>query len=413
MRRATARPLTPNLKTPHDQQARFIDSPCKRKVIRAGRRGGKTTGIAILAVKAFCAGRRVLYGVPTQDQADKFWYEVKQALAADIEAGTLVKNETRRYIERPGTEQRIRCKTAYNADSLRGDYADLLILDEYALMHESAWTDVGAPMLLDNNGDAVFIFTPPSRRTRHLSRADDPRHASKLFAKAAADTTGRWATFHFTSHDNPHISTEALAALTSDMTQTSIRQEIDADDTDEVPGALWTRANLDKYRVTVVPDLVRIVIGVDPSGSSAGDPCGIVAVGKGTDGHGYALDDASIQASPNVWAGQAVAAFHRLQADRLVAEGNYGGEMVTTTIAMVEGAPTVTLVHASRGKIVRAEPTAALSEQGRFHIVGSMPELEDELVSYDGTGKSPNRMDAMVWAATELDLAYNLLGIDV
>lgn len=375
-------------------------------MIRAGRRGGKTTGVAILAVTAFCAGKRVLYGVPTQDQADKFWYEVKQALAEALEAGELVRNETRRLIEVPGTEQRIRCKTAFNADSLRGDYADLLILDEYALMHEGAWTDVGAPMLLDNDGDAVFIYTPPSRRTRHLSRADDPRHASKLYARAAADTSGRWATFHFTSRDNPHISQQAVAELAADMTQASIRQEIDALDTDEVPGALWTRANLDATRVSHAPDLNRIVVAVDPSGSSGGDACGIVVVGRGVDGHGYVLDDVTIQGSPRTWAHQAVSAYHRWKADRLVAESNFGGEMVSTTIQTVDGAPSVTLIHASRGKIPRAEPIAALYENLRVHHVGTFTDLEDEQCSYDGTGTSPNRLDAAVWALTELGLTY-------
>jgi hypothetical protein len=394
------------LRTPHDLQRAFIESTAKRKIIRAGRRGGKTTGVALLALSAFADGRRVLYGVPTQDQADKFWYECKTALASAIEDSTLTKNETRRLIERPGTEQRLRCKTAFNADSLRGDYADLLILDEYQLMHEGAWQDVGAPMLLDNDGDAVFIYTPPSRRTRALSRADDPRHASKLYKKAAEDMSGRWQTFHFTSRDNPYISQSAVADLAADMTSLSIRQEIDAEDLEDVPGALWTRAGLDACRVSSIPELTRIVVGVDPSGSSGGDACGIVAVGKGVDGHGYVLDDATIGGSPLQWAHQAVSTYHRHDADRLVAESNFGGEMVRTTIATITGAPPVSLVHASRGKLVRAEPIAALYEHGRIHHVGSFALLEDELTSYDGTGASPNRLDAAVWALTELNLQY-------
>ena len=389
-------------KQPHPKQELFLNSVAKRKVIRAGRRGGKTTGVAMLAVRAFEDGHRVLYGVPTQDQADKFWYEIKSALQPAIDAGTLVKNETRRYIEEPKTERRLRCKTAFNADSLRGDYADLLIFDEYHLMHEGAWQDVGAPMLLDNNGDAVFIYTPPSRRTRHLSRADDPRHAAKLYSKAEADETGRWEAFHFTSHDNPHISAQALGELAGDMTAHSIRQEIDAEDLDDVPGALWTRQLLEDTRVSTVPELRRIVVAVDPSGSSGGDACGIVVAGKGTDGHGYVLDDVTISGSPRTWARQAVAAYHRHHADRLVAELNFGGEMVAETIRTVDGAPGVTLIHASRGKIVRADPIAAHFENGRCHLVGGFAALEDELTSYDGTGASPNRLDAMVWACTEL-----------
>ena len=139
---------------------------------------------------------------------------------------TFSKNETDHVIERPGTEQSIKAKTAWNADTLRGDYADLLILDEWQLMDETAWEDVGAPMLLDNNGDAVFVYTPPSIRSQVLSRARDPRHGAKMFKKAAADhdlataerRQSRWEAFHFTSKDNPHISKEALQEISGDMT---------------------------------------------------------------------------------------------------------------------------------------------------------------------------------------------------
>jgi hypothetical protein len=405
---ATLVELSPQLREPHDEQRRFLDSPAKRKVIRAGRRGGKTTGVAILAARAFAAGRRVLYGCPTQDQTDKFWYEVCTIFAADIARGTLIKNETRRMIERRGTEQRLRCKTCFNADTLRGDYCDQLILDEYQLMHEDAWQQVGAPMLLDNDGDACFIYTPPSRRTRHLSRADDPRHASKLYAQAEAHQAAggeRWAAFHFTSHANPHISRAALAELAQDMTRASMLQEIDAQEVDDVAGAQWTRKLLDDTRVVEVPELRRIVVGVDPSGSTTGDACGIVVCGKSADGHGYVLDDRTIQGSPHTWATEAVATFHRWKCDRLVAEVNYGGEMCAEVIRGIAGAPSVEMVNATRGKQVRAEPIAARFEDGRAHLVGSFAALEDELVSFDGTGKSPNRLDAMVWAMTELRLA--------
>jgi len=150
------------------------------------------------------------------------------------------------------------------------------------------------------------------------------------------------------------------------------------------------------------------VVAVDPSGSAGGDACGIVVCGKSVDGHGYVLDDVTIQGSPATWAHQAVSAYHRHKADRMVAESNFGGEMVRTTLQTIPGAPTVQLVTASRGKVVRAEPIAALFEHGRAHIVGTSAALEDELTSYDGTGASPNRLDAMVWAFTELRLSGGL-----
>ena len=224
--------LTVNLKNPHTKQKEFIDSKAKRRIIRAGRRGGKTTGMAIAAVLRFLDKRRVLYAAPTMEQTDAFWQEVKGSLAEPLQAGAFVKNETERTIEVPGTKQRIKAKTAWNADGLRGDYADLLILDEYQLMNEDTWEVVGQPMLLDNDGDAVFIYTPPSLVTPGATKARDPRHAARLFKKAKEDTTGTWAAFHFTSWDNPYTSLSALEGIKKDMSEASYRQEIMAEDDD-------------------------------------------------------------------------------------------------------------------------------------------------------------------------------------
>jgi hypothetical protein len=216
----------------HAKQQQFVTSTRKRIIVKAGRRGGKTLGLAIKALRAFRDGKRVLYAAPTINQVEAFWFEVSKALREPIDAGILKKNESEHTIELPGTKQAIRAKTAWNADSLRGDYADLLILDEYQMMAESAWNDVGQPMLLDNNGDAVFLFTPPSLLSTGVSKANDPRHASKLFKQAQQDTTGVWEAIHFTSHDNPFISHEALELATSGMTLDSYRREIMAEDDD-------------------------------------------------------------------------------------------------------------------------------------------------------------------------------------
>lgn len=395
--------MTINLPRPHAKQAAFVDSTAKRTVVRAGRRGGKTVGVGIRAVKRFLAGRRILYAAPTQEQIDRFWVSITRALEEPIEAGVFYKNETRHIIELPGTEQRIRAKTAWNADTLRGDYADDLILDEWQLMNEDAWGIVGAPMLLDNNGDATFIYTPPSLRSRSTSKASDPQHAAKLFKKAEADTTGRWATFHFTSHDNPHISKEALADITGDMTSLSYRMEINAEDVDEAPGALWNRGLIESTRLIKAPEFERVVVGVDPSATSNGDEAGIITGGKNGES-GYIIADDSVQGSPMTWATAAVTAYHKHDADCIVAEANNGGEMVSLTIKTVDPSVPVKLVHASRGKQTRAEPVASLYEHGHGHHVGSFPALEDEMCLWMPGDQSPNRMDAMVWTMTELML---------
>ena len=210
--------LIVNLIKPHAKQAAFMRSSAKRRVIVAGRRGGKTTAAATLAVEAMLAGRRVLEAAPTSDQTGAFWEACKRALASAIVAGAIYKNESERILKMPGDGGRIKTKTAWDADSLRGDYADLLIMDEFSLMSPDTWNEVGAPMLLDNDGDAVFIFTPKRKN-----------HAHSFYARALGDTSGRWAAWYFTSHDNPHLSTEALSEITADMTEDAYRQEVMAE----------------------------------------------------------------------------------------------------------------------------------------------------------------------------------------
>ena len=395
------------LPRPHTIQKQIIDSPAKRKIIRAGRRGGKTVVASIIAVQAFLEGHRVLYAAPTEDQLATFWFAVKKYLQKSIDAKVFIKNEVYHTIEYPHTKQRIRAKTAYNADTLRGDYADLLILDEFQLMDEETWEVVGAPMLLDNNGLAVFVYTPPSLQSRSVTKARDPMHAAKMFKKAEADTTGRWRAFHFTSFDNPYISKVALEDITEDMTSLAYRQEILAEDIDEAPGALWTRKLIESTRVSKYPDLVRIAVGVDPTGSQHNE-CGIVVAGKDAAGHGYVLDDKSLLGTPGEWGTAVLTAYNRNDADIVVAEINYGGEMVESTIMGIADASDQVCryknVRASRGKAVRAEPIVARYEKGIIHHVGEFPVMEDEMVSWvpGVSGYSPNRIDALVWALTEL-----------
>jgi hypothetical protein len=399
------RELVVRLRSLHPHQQWAKDSKAKRKILKAGRRGGKTTYAADEAVDRFLDGGRVLYAVPVNEQMDVFWREVKLALAQPLEAGIYNKNETLHIIERVGTEQRIRAKTAYNADTLRGDYADLLILDEWQLMDEMAWEEVGSPMLLDHNGDAIFIFTPPSLHSRSVTKARAPRHASQMFKTAQKDTTGRWDTFHFTSHDNPYISTEALRLISEDMTALAIRQEIMAEDVDEIAGAMWTRDLIERSRVKEIRDRPIVGIGVDPPGSSTTE-CGII-VGTLSEGHHYILADYSVKGSPRTWAGRVLDAYVEYGADCVLAETNFGA-MVESTLQVEAAARGIRVrykpVHATRGKAIRAEPVVAKFEHGKAHIVGVLPELEDELVSWvPGVSSSPNRLDAMVWVVTGLE----------
>lgn len=190
------------------------------------------------------------------------------------------------------------------------------------------------------------------------------------------------------------------------------RQEIYAELLEDIPGALWTRALLERGRVLEAPDLGRIVVAVDPAISSheGAAETGIIVVGaarpqRDRQTEYYVLDDLSRRSSPHEWAQAVVAAYRKFQADRIVAEKNAGGEMVEATIRTVDGQVPITLIHASRGKYVRAEPVAALYEQGLAHHVGMFPELEDEMALFVPGQTQPgtnDRMDALVHGISAL-----------
>lgn len=227
--------------------------------------------------------------------------------------------------------------------------------------------------------------------------------------------------------DNPHLPPEYLSEL--DGLPDKQRQRFrDGKYLSEVPGALWSASDrtaddgrlmpgLDTLRRDKHPPVRRVVVGVDPSGSdgTGGDSQGIVAVALATDGHAYVLADHTCRLSPDGWAITVAKLAKNLGADRVVAEKNYGGAMVEAVLRTAAPHMPVKLVNASRGKVIRAEPVAALYEQGKVHHVGAFPDLEEQMTmtttaGYQGSG-SPDRMDALVWALTELMLKggnYNL-----
>lgn len=218
--------------------------------------------------------------------------------------------------------------------------------------------------------------------------------------------------------DNPHLPPEYHAEL-DELPDRQRQRFRDGKYLSEVPGALWSLSDrkagdgqeipgIEGLRVPAAPSLARIVIGVDPSGSdgTAGDSQGIIVAGLGLDDHYYLLADRSCRLSPDGWAQVVAGAAEEFGADRVAAERNYGGAMVEAVLRSANKNLPVKLVTASRGKIVRAEPIAALYEQRKVHHVGSFPDLEEQMTmtttaGYQGSG-SPDRMDALVWSLTEL-----------
>lgn len=216
-----------------------------------------------------------------------------------------------------------------------------------------------------------------------------------------------------TSANRLNLAADFIRSVTQTYGGTRLgRQELDGELVEESADALWTRAMIEGCRELVAPALVRIVVAVDPPASSSlrADSCGLIVAGVDADGIGHVLEDGTISgARPHEWAAKAVALYRRFEADALVVEVNQGGEMAESVIREVDPGVPVTAVRATRGKYLRAEPVAALYAQGRVRHAGAFPALEDEMCDFGpgglSSGRSPDRLDALVWALTHLMLA--------
>jgi phage terminase large subunit-like protein len=221
-----------------------------------------------------------------------------------------------------------------------------------------------------------------------------------------------------TFDNRKNLSETALAELKAryEGTRTG-RQELYGELLEQAEGALWQRDWIERSRLTPdkVPPLYRIVVAIDPAVTSGedSDETGIITAGVSSDGRFFVLADDTLRATPNEWGKAAVEAFRKHKADRIVAETNNGGDMVIMVLQQVDRNVPVTKVHATRGKRVRAEPISALYEQFRVHHVGAFPQLEDQMVMWTpDTASSPDRLDALVWALTELkDGSVSLTGL--
>jgi predicted phage terminase large subunit-like protein len=217
-----------------------------------------------------------------------------------------------------------------------------------------------------------------------------------------------------TFENSKNLSQSALLEMQNRYANTRLgRQELFGEVLDDNPGALWNRTQIETTRVQEAPAFVRVVVGIDPAVTSGEDSdfTGIVTAGVSQDGHYYILSDKTIKASPDKWARVAINEFELHKADRIIAETNNGGDLVVHLLQQVNPNIPVKKVTATRGKAVRAEPIAALYEQGRVHHVGYFAELEQQMTEWEpGVSKnSPDRLDAMVWAITELSEGSTLI----
>ena len=293
-----------------------------------------------------------------------------------------------------------------NPEGLRGPEHDYAWCDEIAkwARAEESWDNMMLGLRRGRDPRVLATTTPrPVPLMRRLIGRND-----------VALTRGRTA-------QNAMLAEGFVRYVTETYGGTRLgRQELEGEMIEDVAGSLWPRELIERCRADPHPSPLpqagegayrRIVIGVDPPASAGGDACGIVAVGLGSDGVGYVLGDHSVSGlSPEGWARAVADAYALHRADRVVVEKNMGGDMVESVLRSVDAVLPVRGVHASRGKVRRAEPVAGLFETRKAKFVGAFPELEDELAGlvagggYEGPGRSPDRADAMVWAFTELML---------
>jgi len=296
--------------------------------------------------------------------------------------------------------------TADEPERLRGKQHFKLWCDELgSWRYPDAWDQAMLGLRLGTSPQAVVTTTP---------------RPTKIIKELSKDPLTRLTTGH--TDDNVHnLALTFLTKIVAKYRGTRLgRQELDAEILDDNPHALWKREDIDKARVTPqqVPTITRMVVGVDPNAKSD-DPdtqaeCGIIAAGVGVDGEYYVFRDNSLSAKPLGWARAVVTCYDAVKADRVIAEVNNGGEMVEANIRTVDPNVAYTAVHASRGKAIRAEPIASLYEQGKVHHVGEFAKLEDQMCDWSPyeDAKSPDRLDALVWALTELSANGNTGLID-
>jgi predicted phage terminase large subunit-like protein len=303
---------------------------------------------------------------------------------------------TRRQVQWPNGA----IATLYSAeepDRLRGPQHDAALCDELATWRDpSTWDMLQFGLRLGKNPRIVVATTPrPTKLVRQL-----------LLREGQGLVVTRGTTYE--NRDN--LASGFFERIVSRYEGTRLgRQELLAEILMDVPGALWNLDGIDAARRERAPDLTRVVVAIDPAVSTTegSDETGIIVAGRDERGHAYVLEDLSSKHQPADWARTAIEAYRRHSADRIVAEVNQGGDMVENTLRTLDPNVPYTAVHASRGKYVRAEPVAALYDQGKVHHVGNFALLEDQMTTFvpdidRSKIGSPDRLDALVRALTDL-----------
>ena len=388
---------TIQIKRPYftDYQKKIIGSKKRFTITEASTKCGKTfSHIFWLFEEAHKgqAGWEYWWIAPVYSQSEIAFKRLVRKVA---ESGAYMVNLSKLTVTTPiGTI--ISFKSADNPSTLYGENVHAFVFDEFSFAKEEAWFALRT------------TITYTKAKGKFIGNVVAKNWAWNLARKAEFGLDPDFDYFKVTAHQAVEagiLSAEEIEQARKDLPARVFKMLYEAEYS-EVEGALWTWDLIDENRVREAPDLIRIAVAIDPAVTSTkeSDETGIIIGGKSKDNHLYILEDLSGIYTPQGWASRALSAYEKWKADRIVAEVNNGGDLVETVIRNIDRNVSYVSVHASRGKVIRAEPIVALYEQKKVHHIGLLPKLEDQMTSWAGKRgeKSPDRVDALVWLCSFL-----------
>jgi len=382
----------------HKEGVRFV-------IVPAGRRFGKTKGVANAAIEWIIESKKILWGDTISGNIDRY---VERYFKPElVKSGLSYSYSTqKKVLTIDGFNGYIDFRSADRPENWEGFGYDVIILNEAGIIlkNDYLYTNAVLPMLMDNPGSKLIaIGTPKGKETKQ-----GKEHRYFALYKRALEKDKAFQLFQYSSYDNPFLSQTDVKELEEEMqlmNPAMVQQEIYAQFVEGAAGELWDEVIIERQRIKVCPQLSRITVNIDPaiSNNADSDETGITVTGKDSNNNGYVLDDESGKYSPDQWATIAIKLKDKWDADCIVAEKNQGGDMVENVIRAKDKNVRIKLVTATKGKFVRAEPIYSLYEQGKVFHVGYHPKLEAQMCIFTSDLKtSPDRVDSLVWGFTEL-----------
>lgn len=382
----------------HNKDSRFIIVPC-------GRRWGKTKGAANGSIEWMIEGNAILWGDTISSNIDRY---VDRYFKPELNKYEIpyTWSGQKKLLELPDFGGYIDFRSADRPENWEGFGYDKIILNEAGIIlkNDYIFTNAVLPMLMDNPGSKLFAIGTPKGKVAK----ENKEHRFFSMYKRAVSKDPLYDLYQFSSYDNPFLSKDDVKELEDEMQRMNpamVQQEIYAQFVDGAAGELWDEVIIERHRIKVAPELVRITVNIDPaiSATTKSDETGITVTGRDEAKNMYVLEDCSGTYSPEQWGAEALRLVEKWGADCVVAEKNQGGDMVESVLRSMGVKVRVKLVTATKGKYVRAEPVYGMYEQGKVFHVGYHNKLEAQMCSFTSDLKtSPDRVDSLVWGLTDL-----------